>query len=504
MQTVTSAGGGVPSGWSARLRLLAGPGVACAFALAVLWQVPGHEIWRDEWHPWLVARHSGSLAELLWNKRYDGHPGLWYFLVFALTRVTANAVAMQWLNAGIAILAGWLLVRHAPFSLPERILCLCGYYFVYEYAVIARNYSLCLLLVIGFCAVLRRVPRAVGAPTLILALLAWSHALGTILAIVLGGWWLALGAADLRPRGWRRVVAAAGLAAAVATAMIDESPPADGGVGRWRFDLRPQLLVRTIGAFGDALLPWSGWHDYVWNSHPLDTKPIAKAGVGLALAGLAAFAVGSRRQLLLWVAATGGLLAFFYMRYGGTYRHHGLLWIATIAAVWLARAAAGGERLSPARRAAFLLLLALQVPAAAAAVVADYRQVFSSSRQAAAVIRGLGLADLPLVGETDLTTAGVAGALDRPIHFPRGERDDGFVRFDRARLLQPTATQLIASARAVAARAGSDALLITDAPLRGGRGRRNIRRLATVPAGIVDTEGFIIYRVLAAGAQVPP
>ena len=486
--------GGTPSGW-ARLQMLALPALACVFAVAVLWQIPTHEIWRDEWHPWLVARNSGSLGELLWNKRYDGHPGLWYFLVFALTRLTPDPAAMQWLNAAIAILAGWLILRFAPFSVAERALCLCGYYILYEYAVIARNYSLCVLLVVAFCAALRRQPDRTRLPAILLALLAWSHALGTILALVLGGWWLTLGAPEPRPRAWRRVAAAVCVAIAVATAMADESPPADGGVGRWRFDFVPQRLVSALGAFANGLLPLPGWGAFDWNTHLLDPSPLTKAAVGLALAGLAAFAVGgSRRPLLLWAAMTGGLLAFFYLRFGGTYRHHGFLWLATLAAIWLGRAAEPAGALSRYRCAAFAVLLALQVPAAVTATIGDRRQVFSSSLEAAATIRSLGVADLPLVGEPDVTTVGVAGALGRPIYLQRGERSPGFVIFDRARRANPTDAELLSSAQAIAARAGSNVLLILGRQLK--HGRRNVQRLATVPSGIVKDEVFILYRVL--------
>ena len=47
-----------------------------------------HPLWRDEAQAFLIGRDSHSIGELFWNMRYEGHPPLWHFLIFLLTRVT--------------------------------------------------------------------------------------------------------------------------------------------------------------------------------------------------------------------------------------------------------------------------------------------------------------------------------------------------------------------------------------------------------------------------------
>ena len=58
---------------------------------ALLWLgLRAHELWRDETQAWAVARDSGSLFQLLATGiRYEGHPPLWYCLLYTSPSGTA-------------------------------------------------------------------------------------------------------------------------------------------------------------------------------------------------------------------------------------------------------------------------------------------------------------------------------------------------------------------------------------------------------------------------------
>ncbi len=471
---------------------------AAAFAALVLWQLSVHELWRDEWHSWLIARHSGSLADLFANKRYEGHPALWYLLLYGISRFTANPLAMQLLHAAIAVAGAWTVLRFAPFSRVERVLLCAGYFLLYEYTAISRNYGVALLLFWAFCACVSRRPRGL-LPALLLGLAAWAHAFALMLSGLLAGWWLLRRDPACRPEGWRLAAAVLLLLAAFAGAAWNASPPADSGVGRWHAGWEAERGAKVLRALADTLLPLPPLRLVFWNHHVLDSLPGLKALAGLLLAALATFALAGRggrlRTLAFWVAALAVLTAFWYLRHGGAYRHFGFLFVAFVLAAWLERSEGepGAERWSRARRAAFAVLLALQVPGALSALTDDARYPFSTCGAAAEAIRSLKLDDLPLVGETDVATAGVAGALDRPIAFVRGRRTDGFVLFDRVRKRQPDDREIVAFARERAQLEGKDALLIMTRPLR--QGRRGVRRLLSFPAGTVEDERYIVYRV---------
>src|SRR5262245_52207321 len=167
--------------------------VTCVFAVACGLGMLRHEIWRDEFQAWLLAAESGSLPELFHNLRHDGHPALWYLLLFAISRVTGALWPMQVLHLAIAAASVFLFARNAPFSRRARALFAFGYFPLFEYGVISRSYSLGLLFVLAFAslaswridpegAVSKRILRGYLPLGIVLALLANANAYGWLLA----------------------------------------------------------------------------------------------------------------------------------------------------------------------------------------------------------------------------------------------------------------------------------------------------------------------------------
>src|SRR5437016_4707519 len=70
-----------------------------------------HVMWRDELEPWLLARDSVSLPELVANLRTNGHPLLWYFCLYALNALTHLPWIMQWMHVMLAATSVFLIVR---------------------------------------------------------------------------------------------------------------------------------------------------------------------------------------------------------------------------------------------------------------------------------------------------------------------------------------------------------------------------------------------------------
>jgi hypothetical protein len=114
-----------------------------------------HELWLDESQHFLIGRDSDSLSSLYYNMRYDGHPRLWNFLIYFVTHyITRSYAGMQVLHLLIASATAFIFLRNAPFSLLEKILILSGYYFIFEYSVISRNYAPGILLLFTACSLL--------------------------------------------------------------------------------------------------------------------------------------------------------------------------------------------------------------------------------------------------------------------------------------------------------------------------------------------------------------
>ncbi|HEY1739224.1 MAG TPA: hypothetical protein VGI86_10960, partial [Acidimicrobiia bacterium] len=128
---------------SRELRALAAFGAVLAIALA------SHELWRDELQSWMIARGSDSPTALLHNLRYEGHPVLWYALLWPFARVFHSVATLQILEWFIATATAALVLFKAPFTVARRVALVFGYFFLYEYGALTRSYGLGVLLTIA-------------------------------------------------------------------------------------------------------------------------------------------------------------------------------------------------------------------------------------------------------------------------------------------------------------------------------------------------------------------
>ena len=141
-----------------------------------------HEMWRDEIQAWLIARDSTGPWALLHNLKYEGHPGLWHLLLWPFARLSPNPVWMQILHVAIAGASALLLFRFAPFPWVVKIPLMLGYYFVYEWAVIARNYGVSVLILFAFCALYAQRWRRFPMLGVLLFLLCHTNVYGVLIA----------------------------------------------------------------------------------------------------------------------------------------------------------------------------------------------------------------------------------------------------------------------------------------------------------------------------------
>jgi len=99
-------------------------------------------MWRDEADPWLFVRDVGSFSEFILYARNSGHPLLWHLSILPFAKLDLSYHFMQGLNVAFAILNVFLLLYKS--NLPRIILIpvVFSYFMLFEYAVIARNYSI--------------------------------------------------------------------------------------------------------------------------------------------------------------------------------------------------------------------------------------------------------------------------------------------------------------------------------------------------------------------------
>ena len=486
----------------------------CVVALGTVY----HELWRDEWQTWMLARDSASVADLLRNMRHEGHPPGWYLILFGLSRFTRSAAAMQTFHVAVATASVFLLARYSPLSWVQKVLLAFGYFFVYEYAVIARSYALTVLALFTFCALFPQRQRHPFALTGSLALLAVVSVYSLIIAIaasamlllervVNGGrwnsWWIRSARSRLVIIVW----------VAVAAAAIVIMRPPQGFSGRAANGVQAFSkwdIAETTSSVAWAYLPVPD----VTSRHPWNTHIVPKGGrvrlaVRLALSlglltGAALLLAGRPFVLFMYALGTIGLLLFQHLFFAGTLRHHGHLFVLFIGCLWLSRLPGRQWRLpprllrhtagAPAGDAFITVLLVVHCMAAAFLYTADMRQPFSAAPQVARLIDERGLHDLPLAVSPAPAGSSIAGVLDRPVYYVAKQSAGTFIRWGE--YARPWDTHLtMRRLRPFIDEARSDVLIILGEPFDEWDDDLSVAELGRFEPGLEHREGYIVYRV---------
>lgn len=103
-------------------------------------------MWKDEMQAWLLTRDSHSLFELFHHLRYEGHPALWYLLLYLPAHISWNPVSMQVLNYLISVCEAWLIVSARKLHWSIRLLTIFSYFIFFQHGAVARSYMLATVL----------------------------------------------------------------------------------------------------------------------------------------------------------------------------------------------------------------------------------------------------------------------------------------------------------------------------------------------------------------------
>lgn len=480
-----------------------------------LWQ---HELFRDEWQGWLLARDSNSITDLLHNMRYEGHPPGWHLVLWGASRFTRSIVAMQVIQLVVTGMAMWVLFRYAPFPRWVRLLFAFGYFPLYEYSIITRSYGLGMLLLFAACAGWRYRRTKPWPMAIALALLVQTSAYGVLLAFALCAAVLAEWALDAEAR--KAIRPATGLAvllvlASTAASIVTMRPPADAS-----FDGRPlpeQLesstprAVRALALVPPrVVLPIPRFEDGVpvWG----ETAAVSGGGIpnapiiGIAVLLLLAAWVAPRPAALTALAAGGGaMMAFMFLVHFGKFRHHGHLLLLAWACAWLScepgpELGDGAARRFVARirkvaGPALVGVLIVQVAAATILYTADFRYRFTPAPDVARAIAARGGDRLPVAGTQAAYASSIAGALDRPVYYVDGALWGTFILWNRVPDA-PSPDRTLSGMEPLLAD-GDTALLVTSFPLPGLQAGTIRAEPIPLPAGpIVGTERMWAWEVV--------
>ncbi len=477
------------------------------FSVLALVTVLRHEMWRDEVHPWQAAIAAESLLEFAESVSAEGHPGLWFAVLYPVSRATTNPQAMQIVHLLIAIGVAAVVLFLSPFPWVWRGLLVFGYFPLYEYCAISRNYAVGALLLFLFCAL---YPSRTSRPLLlagVLFVLAQASVYSLLLSFALGLMWIA---DHWKERGGNtglgggRVVGAAAVWAC--GILVSLAQLACARHVKHPFD--PEKITETDRVLDVLATPWRGYVPLprvrfrFWNSNILDgvaAGDVLQVVLAFTLVGLfASLFVRRKPVLILYLVGTASLVAFSFLVYVGHLRHHGHHLLLLMACLWIWRGSTRGDEDPVPRRRLLLVgsLLVANLTAGLYAVVRDWRDPFSAARGVASHIASLGPGDMPVVGHRDVEVEPVTAYLGRPVYYPaRGRETLSFSWMDVARHGMDDA-EVLRQARVLARERQRDVLIVFS---RSGPKRPatlgGATKVADFPRSIVRSERYELYRL---------
>ncbi len=408
-----------------------------AFIVLFLVQLAHHEMWRDELNAFGIALASPTLSSLFWHIHYEGHPWLWYFLLWIVTRLTTSLVGMRILQALIGISVYVIIGLGSPFSRREKILLFLCYFISFEYTVVSRMYGVMLLLLLIYIRQRALHPERVLTGALLLGFMASTDIVGILLS---GALFVEYSFSALTPENGastpvrQRVALGAAIylgLTAVSVWSLIPSPNVS-----WRTTEHPLEYARDLKHLGEVVVrsvampyfpefqPGSFWNVVTTRHNPL---LLLSPFVPLVLGGYYLL-FRPRRNLLLLIGLTIlASVAFGHLIYTGSLRHYGITFLAFLAALWLLR--------SQTSRLPWIAwaLLGLTAIGGLYAGVEAWLRPFSNSGVTARWLIANDLDRAPLVGAPDVLVVSVAELLNRPIYMLDCNCSDTYLLFSKRR-----------------------------------------------------------------------
>lgn len=154
-----------------------------------------HELWRDEVRALSIVRSVNNFGELISSLKNEGHPFVWYAILWCVDSVMRNPLSLKVSSIAVALLAALVVLNARYLNRREKALWLFGMVPSFVYSVEARNYGIGMLFLFLFVALREQKPEKPILGGALLFLLANTSAYGCVvscailLAILLEALW---------------------------------------------------------------------------------------------------------------------------------------------------------------------------------------------------------------------------------------------------------------------------------------------------------------------------
>ena len=387
------------------------------YSAIVLYTTSNHEQWRDEAQSWLIARDNSFLGLFQYLPK-EGHPPLWYLLLMPFAKLGFPYSTINVIHNLIVIAFAWLLLFRNNINLVLKIALLFSYFFIYEYAVIARNYSIVALILAGIGAMYEKRFQKPLLYAFLIFLLFQTNVLAFCTGVGLGAiFFLEM----IEEKKWQpKNFAALAIMALGALAMI--ALLLSAGMKSSYSKESPDKWFTIFETFGSAM-----------------TLNAANGKFGLAAYIIIVLSFIRKPKALIFILiATAGFLYLALYQFQGTTRHHGFLLIFLLGAFIIAAKYKPWQKLESYKwidlsgLIVFVALLSFQVLKATDFISVENERSFSDAKNAGEFIMKNNLDKYTIVGHRSYAASAVAPFLPigKPIWYADQQRNGTFIYLD--------------------------------------------------------------------------
>ncbi len=451
-----------------------------------------HEIWLDESQHWLLARDSVSLYDLWLNTRYEGHPIAWNVLLYYVTRVTVDPIYMQLLHIGLSLIVVGLFLFNAPFKLVFKVLFIFGYFVLYEYNILSRNYMLGVLFLFFALSYFKDRKNKVITIAFLLVLSMNTHALFAILSIALALFFLFERKESKTAYLTRDFLIASGVFIVGLLFFLWQVIPPEDTI----FFNRPsqswsQRLSPAITFWFKGLFPIPDYNQYhFWNTN-LFFGLSKRFSVVLSVIsfGIPWLLFRKNKKVFCFVyIAIFGTMLFFVITQMSANRYFGIAFFILITGLWIEKYYPNFSY-SVNKKIIVYGILVIQVFAGIFAYYQDWVFPFSSSKEVVKIIDSNNKNSYPMVTLSCQGTK-VSAYLRKKVYFLCDKKEQSYCTWGKSRRCLISYSQL-QSLKAQAKE--TPVIFISDTPLTNTDNM--IKLLGKTKEAIIKQETFYVYEI---------
>ena len=436
-----------------------------------------HEMWRDELQAWLIARDSANIIELFKNLRIyrEGHPGLWHFILFPLTRIFKSPYSMQIIHIIISTLVIFLIIKFSPFNKVQKLFLTFNYFLFFEYSIISRNYGLGVFFTFLFCIFFKKFQKNIIVLSCILFLLSQTSFMGLILAIslfltlILEDLVLAINnqqtTLNINPK--KAIIALFISLSGFWLSYYQIFSPAINT--NLKIPPSTDQIINTGESILGAFFPIPNWELRFWDSTLFLSSPFFIIFTILLFFLInyifIKYLKNSPSSLFLYFFTFSIFSFFFLLKFSGYIRHHGFIIIALITAFWIYKYTFKKDIEFAKKRTfnfTFNVFLLIQAFAGITAARLDYIYPFSSAKETANFILQNNLENHYIIGLRDVATSAVIGYLNKnkKIYYIQSKREGSFIKWTDKKKW-PKSSEIIEKSEEISS-LGKDVILLLN------------------------------------------